>query len=468
MARKEQAAIPHDWDGQTWFCSQITWPESERWRAILTGLLSLPSRGRFYNGETGTILIAQAIGREIWARNIPYIECSSCESVPPETQIIYRGGPLLVENEDDMGQVVTNVEITDAGILRVYFGPCCFEDYDLGALVGTGAAKRLNSGDDTKDLANDHSTTEDVACRKAAAIVTALENVIAEVWEHKDVLYIGEAVHRTQRAYPDYTLSAAQLTVMSASATVLGLLDLSLVITADEWQNLICCLSKSLSDEYSLTHDEFVALAGCVKSAWLDLADPDESLAKFSLGLQGLNALGEGTLDDICRGAVAFTAEPDCRCVEDIPPEWEEEYDWFHEWDLTTGASPYTSVSYGDFVEGVGMKTQKYSTSMFLTATIDPALEGAGDTTVEFIRVETSGAWNWPAGGSRRVINAPVAEAITIDDIINGVGEWTGSEVTSINTLTVSHNLSSGAAMSEYNFITKIVIAGSGTDPWAA
>jgi len=467
MARKEQAAIPADWDGETWFCSQITWPESERWRAVLTGLVSLPSRGRYWAENTGTITLAQAVGREIFSRNVPFINCSNGEIIPTEATIIYRGG-ALIESEDDMGQVVTNVEVTEAGLLRVYFGPCCYEDYDLGALVGSGALKRLTSGSDAKELAGDESTTEDVACRKAAAIATALENVIAEVWEHKDVLYVGEAVRRTQRAYPDYTLSAAQLTVMSGTMSVLGLLDFALIITDDEWQNLICCWSKSLSDEYSLTHDEFVSLASCVKSAWLDLADPDESLAKFSLGLQGLNALGEGTLDDICRNAVAFTSEPDCRCVDEMPESWEEDYDWFKEYDLTTIANPYTAITRGDFSSGTGMLSETYGGGQLLQATIDPGLTAVGNTTVEFVRVEVAGTWAWPSGGSRAVINQPSGTSITIDDIVNGVGQWTGSVSVPIADLQIVHNLVSGSAMASIQRITRIIIAGSGTDPWAA
>lgn len=62
--------IPNDWDGETWCCHVIEWPSSQQWTAILLGLVTTPQRGRFWDGRTGTITDAQAIGLQIFQRNL--------------------------------------------------------------------------------------------------------------------------------------------------------------------------------------------------------------------------------------------------------------------------------------------------------------------------------------------------------------------------------------------------------------
>lgn len=64
-----QTPIPDDWDGTTFCCYVIDWPLSPAWTRILAGLLLEPTQGRFWDGDTGTITDAQAVGREIEDRN---------------------------------------------------------------------------------------------------------------------------------------------------------------------------------------------------------------------------------------------------------------------------------------------------------------------------------------------------------------------------------------------------------------
>lgn len=62
--------VPNDWDGSTYCCRIIQWPNSVAWNAILFGLISWPMRGRFWDERTGTITDAQATGADIYDRNI--------------------------------------------------------------------------------------------------------------------------------------------------------------------------------------------------------------------------------------------------------------------------------------------------------------------------------------------------------------------------------------------------------------
>jgi hypothetical protein len=71
-----QVPIPNDWDGTSFCCHIVEWPDSPEWRQILAGLLLSPTAGRFWDGATGTITDAQETGREIETRNCIFDEDS--------------------------------------------------------------------------------------------------------------------------------------------------------------------------------------------------------------------------------------------------------------------------------------------------------------------------------------------------------------------------------------------------------
>lgn len=62
--------IPQDWDGESWCEWAVCWPDSEQWRGLLRGFITLPQRGRTWDERSGNILDVQAIGREITEQNI--------------------------------------------------------------------------------------------------------------------------------------------------------------------------------------------------------------------------------------------------------------------------------------------------------------------------------------------------------------------------------------------------------------
>lgn len=63
--------IPDDWDGTSWCRFSICWPDSEKWRGLLRGFITLPQRGRTWDERSGSILSVQDIGKEITAANLP-------------------------------------------------------------------------------------------------------------------------------------------------------------------------------------------------------------------------------------------------------------------------------------------------------------------------------------------------------------------------------------------------------------
>lgn len=65
-----QMPIPDDWDGETYTLQLVCWPDSVLWNGILRGLITVPTRGRYWDAKTGSVVGAQAIGQEIIDKNI--------------------------------------------------------------------------------------------------------------------------------------------------------------------------------------------------------------------------------------------------------------------------------------------------------------------------------------------------------------------------------------------------------------
>lgn len=64
-----QGTIPDDWTGD--YCRYaVCWPKSPQWEAILRGCLNLPSRGRFWDEDTGNIIGAQNVLRPTFDQNL--------------------------------------------------------------------------------------------------------------------------------------------------------------------------------------------------------------------------------------------------------------------------------------------------------------------------------------------------------------------------------------------------------------
>lgn len=48
--------IPDDWDGESFCCWAVKWPDSSQWQAIFSGLIETPTYGRYWDENTGSIL----------------------------------------------------------------------------------------------------------------------------------------------------------------------------------------------------------------------------------------------------------------------------------------------------------------------------------------------------------------------------------------------------------------------------
>jgi hypothetical protein len=169
-----KSPIPSDWNGEDWLCLQLQWPDSPEWVGLLNGILTLLTRGRYWDERTGTITEVQQIAREIFHRAYPYVPCAEQPSdngngdgSPPQQS----GGYSTDESEDEMPGV-TWLEIED-GVLYMYFGPCCkiAVPGEYGSIVTPPP-----EGEDT-----DPDEPPTWACNKAAGIASALIDLAVDV-----------------------------------------------------------------------------------------------------------------------------------------------------------------------------------------------------------------------------------------------------------------------------------------------
>lgn len=82
--------IPDDWNGEDWLCIQLEWPQSDQWIGLLTGILTLLTRGRYWDEKTGQITDVQEIAWTIFNRSYPFVDCDGGEiSETPDQDLIH-------------------------------------------------------------------------------------------------------------------------------------------------------------------------------------------------------------------------------------------------------------------------------------------------------------------------------------------------------------------------------------------
>jgi hypothetical protein len=99
---KAGCVIPSDgWDGETWDCICIAWPDTPEWHAIFSGLLTAPTRGRFWrdNGIPGSIKEVQEIAWQIWEVNRDMFPCGPDESCV--CVVVDEGGAAWIDTDGD-------------------------------------------------------------------------------------------------------------------------------------------------------------------------------------------------------------------------------------------------------------------------------------------------------------------------------------------------------------------------------
>lgn len=260
-----QIPIPDDWSlGDDWECIQLQFPKSTDWLIILQGLITMLARGRLWDRETGSILGVQEIAREIENRNLPLI---TCDGVPVENIINQMGGLVLLE-DDNMGQVVTEVWIdTETGELVVEYGPCCVHRFDIGSAISDQPPTP-----DDDDTEPQDPPPADISCRKAYWMGSQLAAVMESAWNlFPDTIWEwSEAFRDAHRRLNMSTWSVYKIYQEVSAIWTAGVVFQSVWSPLDT-EVLICLWEPQLSNvDYSLTRTEYDAM----KSAKGNLSNP--------------------------------------------------------------------------------------------------------------------------------------------------------------------------------------------------
>jgi len=183
--------IPQDWNGDDWICVNVQWPDSPLWVAILQGFLSAATRGRLWSAESGSILAVQAIGRDIWARNVPLVDCDA------EGNGGHTGTP------DDINEILASLGLGESEECGMN---CCLKwidgvlsIWDCGAWVpvpGDALTPEDTLGSYPPDLPGivDPETLTYSACGKASALTDVIFRIANAVWEQLDNLIVWQRI----------------------------------------------------------------------------------------------------------------------------------------------------------------------------------------------------------------------------------------------------------------------------------
>lgn len=350
--------IPNDWDGESWQCIRVQFPDSIMWTAILTGLLSYLTRGRFWDEKTGSIIDTQAIGWEIFDRAWPPRSCDSGTPQTPDSDVdnvydAYNACAAFWDEWEDIKVGIIDLEWR-GNTLYMRKLPCCdwFPVLQSGTQVTTvpGTQTPLEITQPAED------PLIDPRCRQAAAITAAIRDVVEEVYSRRHAL---DCVFKTASVLSGYTLDKSalfelQLLFVADDIDWTGTIDTD--ITDADYQRLQCQINAHLTgSDYGISQLEYASLQSVIAFDAL-LNDSLPIGAAFNTALV---ALGSGTVDDVAKAASNWSGdEPDCSCPEStqifLPGLDTSVLDWLYIYDFTQ--QPYITPEPAgiDWIAGVG------------------------------------------------------------------------------------------------------------------
>jgi len=454
--------IPDDWDGQSWICAQIEWPNSPQWIAILLGFLSQATRGRFWDEQTGSILDTQAIGWQIWDRNFPLTDCEGLPGQPltPEQENFI--GCMLDLGDDDMPCIdISGMLKVENGIL--YAKNSCCEWVEIGDFTPGSSSPALT--DDPLNPTHDPGFTYS-ACGKADALVTKLIAVGQSAWNARDdppwqYTDVFHSDHPDLSGgdiwFIDGVVEVLQLDILSSYEDIFDQVEmgrlrawLESVLPADKTG-----LSETLFDQMK---DKIVQINGGINPL-----DP-VGIAKGNFWQLMLNAIGPGDANNIVMlGAGNTTAN----C--DSPIEWPSIpaiYDWVHHYDFSIGQYAWTDI--GNFyVPFVGFINPDVDQFEQLPGVSKSAVGGPGSVVYIAALVDV-----WPSGtlgGGASPFWFEIGTSFWDPDL-RGTLDWIATTQTFnyiVGTLFKVFNMQfDQAGVSGVSKWHRLVIAGTGTDPF--
>jgi len=342
--------IPDDWNGQSWLCAQIEWPNSPQWIAIFFGLLSQATRGRLWDERSGSILDAQQVGWQIWDRNIPLTDCSGSPGPVPDGGTAGLIGSLMCFGDDDMPCIdISGLLKVENGVL--YARDSCCQWIEIGNFQpGTSSP---DYGDDPLNPDGDPGFTYS-ACGKADALISKLIAVATTAWDSRDdpPWQYNANLHAD---HPDLAGGAVDFTSAVLLAIQLDVLTTHEdVFDTQETDTLRAWLSEELADDAAgLTSSQYSDLLHKITAVHGGLNPLDPlGVMKGNFWAQVLLAIGEGDASNIAQLGAGNTTG---NCEGPIQwPQIPTMYDWVHYYDFRSGLHGFTDGQ-GMWVTGLGL-----------------------------------------------------------------------------------------------------------------
>ena len=333
-----------------------------------------------WSGEPAAVNLVTAQVGNIIADIMELPDCRYCEpeKIPDRATVeewarAYGIGGAIIEEEEEMGQVVTDVQVFSDGVLRVYFGPCCWKDVYV-TNAGGGGGSGWRDEEPYQELPEDVRPTEFSQCGMANAAVDFLMGVGRDIWD------MGSDANVFQwKSYLNAKWSGVSWDWLAVVNAVLQRGIIEIVDITPEW---LPYLDSLLWDKNAVFDDDLVqrVKARFVRYMPTDGSRPSNDAMKELIGcvqavyplfvanffIHVIRAIGYGDLADVALlGALDFTA--DCSDVAYpaapvyLPGLNTSALDWLYVVDLTTSTygieiSPDNTWVAGEGVQGAASR----------------------------------------------------------------------------------------------------------------
>lgn len=330
--------------------------------------------------------------------------CPGCPDCPPTSGGLVVsletcnaagfGGGVIIEMEDEMGDVVTEVKILN-GKLRVYHGHCCFDEYDLSGIVQDAANDEI--GDEPLIPPSGTPPTYS-ACGKALAVVATIFKIVEGAYNALDEFpwdYVSSVEN-----YVGYDLDNSYLLLLIADwVSEFASLGLSYSDIYDpvEKQEIVCQISDLLPDDGTgVTEEQFSEIHDIFFSVMMP------NLLKWGFFETAMRALGWKDANTIAKlGAVK--TDGDCACPGEqiaLFPGFGTGQDWIKIFDFRQPL-PADALLEGDnprWTQGIGVWAKPAGTDDKTTMSVTIPLTfntGAAAITQMALAFQTRGDENW-------------------------------------------------------------------------
>jgi hypothetical protein len=324
-------------------------------------------------------------------------DCPDCPDVEPPAVLpsSVLGTASDLEESEDMGQVVTDVQIIN-GQLRVFFGPCCYRDLgSIQDIIDSGTESDIDPP--WEDVVDDPVYS---ACAKATAIVEAIYDLVEIGFTQTDNgpwQYIGNI----EGAF-GYDLDNNWVLTMMGDIMFNYLtsnMSFGDTMNSDQKQSIKASIAALLADDSSGVPTD--TLFQQIRLAFGSVMTFDNYGPIYT---NAIDAIGRRDLDAIAKTGALENTSYDCTPVT-IPTVLFDGYGadlaWRYVWDLRAGVGNWTIGTSNHWEDGVGVwgdsgTTQNY-VNILLTQAIDQLNNGSTITMIG-VAFELIGDENYDPG----------------------------------------------------------------------